>query len=43
MTPTLSPASTPSAASALASAFVRSWTSPNVSVPSSSMIAVSDP
>jgi hypothetical protein len=27
----------------LASAFVRAWTSPNVSVPSSSMIAVSDP
>ena len=43
MTPTLSPASMPSAFRALASAFVRAWTSAKVSVPSSSMIAVSAP
>jgi hypothetical protein len=39
----LSPTPMPSALSACASAFVRSCTSRNVSVPSSSMIAVSDP
>ncbi len=41
ITPTLWPSSTPASESEEASAFERRWTSSNVSVPSSSMIAVS--